>query len=187
MKKIISFLIVVSSFSLVAQEKSGAQQFWETLKKQCGKSFEGAITEGPANDDFRGKRLVMHVRNCDANTIRIPFFVGEDKSRTWVLTFENNRITLKHDHRHEDGSEDKVTQYGGTTPNSGLSGIQVFPADQQTCDLIAYASNNVWWITIDETSFTYNLRRIGSDRVFSVKFDLTKTVDNPSAPWGWKD
>lgn len=180
-------MILVSSFSVVAQEKSGAQQFWETLKKHCGKSFEGVITEGPANDDFRGKRLVMHVRNCDENTIRIPFFVGEDQSRTWVLTFENNRMTLKHDHRHEDGSEDKVTQYGGTSPNSGLPGIQIFPANQQTSDLIAYASNNVWWITVDETSFTYNLRRIGSDRVFSVKFDLTKTVENPSAPWGWKD
>lgn len=187
MKKFSFLLILVSSFSLLAQEKSGAQQFWETLKTHCGKSYEGQITEGPANDDFRGKRLLMHVRSCDENTIRIPFFVGDDKSRTWVLTYEKDRITLKHDHRHEDGSEDKVTQYGGTTPNSGLPGIQVFPADQQTCDLIAYASNNVWWITIDETSFTYNLRRIGSDRLFSVKFDLTKTVENPSAPWGWKD
>jgi hypothetical protein len=187
MKKFSFLLILLSTLSVCAQEKSGAQQFWETLKTHCGKSFEGQITEGPANDDFRGKRLVMHVRNCDENTIRIPFFVGDDKSRTWVLTYEKDRITLKHDHRHEDGTEDKVTQYGGTTPNSGLPGIQIFPADQQTCDLIAYASNNVWWITIDETSFTYNLRRIGSDRLFSVKFDLTKTVENPSAPWGWKD
>lgn len=187
MKKFSFFLILLSTLSVCAQENSGAQQFWETLKTHCGKSFEGQITEGPANDDFRGKRLVMHVRSCEANTIRIPFFVGDDKSRTWVLTYEKDRITLKHDHRHEDGTEDKVTQYGGTTPNSGLSGIQIFPADQQTCDLIAYASNNVWWITMDETSFTYNLRRIGSDRVFSVKFDLTKTVENPSAPWGWKD
>jgi len=187
MKKQIVLLFFFVSFILSAQEKSGAQQFWETLKTHCGKSFEGQITEAPANDDFRGKRLVMHVRSCNENTIKIPFFVGDDKSRTWVLTFENNRITLKHDHRHQDGTEDKVTQYGGTSPNSGLPGIQIFPADQQTCDLIAYASNNVWWITVDETSFTYNLRRIGSDRVFSVKFDLTKTIGNPSAPWGWKD
>ena len=83
MKKLIALLILFSSFSLFAQEKSGAQQFWETLKTHCGKSFEGQITEGPANDDFRGKRLVMHVRNCDENTIRIPFFVGENRSRTW--------------------------------------------------------------------------------------------------------
>jgi len=187
MKKQLVLLFFFVSFTFSAQEKSGVQQFWETLKTHCGKSFEGQITEGPANDDFRGKRLVMHIRSCNENTIKIPFFVGDDQSRTWVLSLQNDRITLKHDHRHEDGSEDKVTQYGGKTPNSGLPGIQIFPADQQTCDLIAYASINVWWITVDETSFTYNLRRVGSDRVFSVKFDLTKTIENPSAPWGWKD
>ncbi|MFV8345259.1 hypothetical protein [Flavobacterium sp. ZB4P13] len=129
----------------------------------------------------------MHVRNCDEKTIRIPFFVGDDKSRTWVLTSKNDRIQLKHDHRHEDGSEDKVTQYGGTTSNSGSSTLQFFPADQETCNLIPNASANVWWITLDETSFTYNLRRIGSDRLFTVKFDITKVVPTPSAPWGWKD
>lgn len=187
MKKQLVLLFFFVSFTFLAQEKSGAKQFWETLKTHCGNSFEGQITEGPTNDNFRGKRLVMHIRSCNENTIKIPFFVGDDQSRTWVLTLQNDRITLKHDHRHEDGSEDKVTQYGGTTPNSGLPGIQIFPADQQTCDLIAYASNNVWWITVDGTSFTYNLRRIGSDRVFSVNFDLTKTIENPSAPWGWKD
>jgi hypothetical protein len=46
---------------------------------------------------------------------------------------------------------------------------------------------NVWWITVDENSFTYNLRRIGSDRLFTVKFDLTKPVDLPPSPWGWKN
>ena len=176
-------------FSIFAycQEKSGAKQFWENLQKQCGKSFEGKVTEGADNDTFRDKKLVMHIRNCDENTIRIPFFVSDDKSRTWVLTYKNNRIKLKHDHRHEDGSEDKVTQYGGTTTNSGSSTLQFFPADQQTCNLLPTAAANVWWITLDETSFTYNLRRIGSDRLFTVKFDLTKTVPTPAAPWGWKD
>ncbi len=69
----------------------------------------------------------------------------------------------------------------------GLANIQFFPADQHTASLIPYASNNVWWVTIDKTSFTYNLRRIGTDRFFSVKFDLTKEIEIPSAPWGSKD
>lgn len=127
----------------------------------------------------------MHVRSCAENQIKIPFFVGDDKSRTWVLTFDNDVITLKHDHRHQDGSEDKITQYGGTSTNSGLPNIQFFPADQFTADLIGYASNNVWWITLDENSFTYNLRRIGTERVFSVTFDLKKPIATPDAPWGW--
>jgi hypothetical protein len=187
MKKILVVATMLFSTLIFSQEKSGAKQFWENLQKQCGKSFEGQVTEGTANDTFRDKKLVMHVRNCDKSTIRIPFFVGDDKSRTWVLTYKNDRIQLKHDHRHEDGSEDKVTQYGGTTSNSGSATLQFFPADQQTRDLIPNASANVWWITLDETSFTYNLRRIGSDRLFTVKFDLTKEVPTPSAPWGWKD
>jgi hypothetical protein len=45
----------------------------------------------------------------------------------------------------------------------------------------------VWWITVDETSFTYNLRRLGSATLFSVKFDLTQPIDTPPAPWGWVD
>lgn len=129
----------------------------------------------------------MHVKSCDDGTIKIPFFVGENRSRTWVLTFKNDRILLKHDHRHEDGTEDKVTQYGGMTTNSGQAGIQVFPADQQTVDMLPTAAGNVWWITIDKDFFSYNLRRIGSERVFTVKFNLANPVATPKAPWGWKE
>lgn len=185
MKNTLVLLVLLFTISVTAQEKSGAAQFWEKLKTHCGKSFEGSLVNAPTNDTFAGKKLVMHVSHCDDQTIRIPFFVGEDKSRTWILTFKDDRIQLKHDHRHEDGSEDKITQYGGKSTNSGMANLQFFPADQQTCDLIPYASTNIWWITLEENSFSYNLRKIGSDRVFTVTFDLTKTIKNPSAPWGW--
>lgn len=99
---------------------------------------------------------------------------------------DNGLIKLKHDHRHEDGSEDDITQYGGIASNTGMATIQFFPADQETTDLIPHAANNVWWITVDEESFTYNLRRIGSDRYFSVKFDLNKEVESPGPAWGWE-
>jgi hypothetical protein len=178
-------LIMLGNIS--AQDKAGNMVFWENLHEHCGHAYEGTIVEAAANDDFRDKKLVMHVRSCKGNTLKIPFFVGDDKSRTWVLTFNNERITLKHDHRHADGSEDEVTQYGGTSTNTGLENIQVFPADQQTCDLIGYASTNFWWITLNDSTFTYNLRRAGTERFFSVAFDLTKPVDVPDAPWGWED
>ena len=134
--RFISSLFLVFMFQLVcAQKESGAKQFWNTLKQHCGKTFEGTITAGATpNDPFVGKKLVMHVRSCEENRIRIPFFVGDDKSRTWVLTFDNDQIQLKHDHRHEDGSEDKITQYGGKSPNSGLPNIQ-------KKDLVAYPLN----------------------------------------------
>lgn len=183
----IKYLLLFALFSFskigTSQDLPGSVQFWKTLESHCGKAYEGELITG-GNDDFSGKKLIMHVRSCGDNVIRIPFFVGEDRSRTWVLTMKDNLIQLKHDHRHEDGSEDDITQYGGTSPNTGLADLQFFPADQQTANLISYASTNVWWITLDETSFTYNLRRMGSDRLFTVKFDLTKEVETPLAPWG---
>lgn len=179
-------MLLVLPLQLLAQETSGSVQFWETLKKHCGKSYEGEIIAGgKEGDGFTGEKLVMHVRACDANEIRIPVFVGDDKSRTWVLTMgANNLILLKHDHRRPDGTDDAITQYGGLSPNTGRADIQFFPADQFTADLLAHAANNIWWITVDDTSFTYNLRRIGTERLFSVAFDLSKEVETPSAPWG---
>ena len=187
MKKYILVLTIFITVKGFAQQETGALQFWNNLKTHCGNAYEGTVLEAPENDDFRGEKLIIHFRSCSENNIRIPFFVGKNKSRTFVLSLQYDRIQLKHDHRHEDGTSDKVTQYGGTTTNSGLANIQFFPADQETADLIPYASTNVWWITLEETSFTYNLRRIGTDRLFSIQFDLTKPIETPSSPWGWED
>lgn len=176
---------ISNTIHLTSIDSTGAKQFWDTLKKHCGKTFEGTFINAPAGDDFRGKRLVMHVLSCSDDEILIPFNVGDNRSRTWVLKYRNGRIELKHDHRHKDGTSDKVTMYGGTTSNSGLPGLAVFPADEETAKIIPAAANNVWWITLDETSFTYNLRRIGTDRFFSVSFDLTTAIETPETSWGW--
>lgn len=169
------------------KEIAGAKDFWNSLKALCGKAFEGELTSAPANDDFAGKRLVMHVLSCDDEQILIPFNVGDNRSRTWIFTYKNDRITLKHDHRLEDGSDDELTMYGGTTTNSGLPGIAVFPADEETLGVIKPAATNVWWVTVDENAYTYNLRRLGTERVFTVAFDLTKEVEIPEPSWGWED
>jgi hypothetical protein len=64
----------------------------------------------------------------------------------------------------------------------------MFPADQETFNVIPAAAPNVWWIElIPGEHFSYNLRRMGSERYFSIKFDLKKPVNAPPAPWGWKD
>jgi hypothetical protein len=67
-----------------------------------------------------------------------------------------------------------------------MHSIQIFPADQETADLIPYAANNVWWITLDDDFFTYNLRRIGTERLFTVQFDLNIEVESPGPAWGWE-
>jgi hypothetical protein len=180
--------IFLLSITVLAQEtESPAQQFWNTLKSHCGKAYQGRLELPKEDKDFGGKQLVMHVRKCSENTIKIPFFVGDDKSRTWILSYDNDRISLKHDHRHKDGTEDDINFYGGTTTNQGKADIQMFSANQHTQKMIPAAATNVWWITIDETTFTYNLRRLGTDRVFKVVMDLTQTIENPEVPWGWQD
>lgn len=187
MKQYLTLLLFSFHFFAFSQGNRPSQDFWETLKSHCGKAYEGKLVSPESDPRFAGK-LVMHVRSCEEGTIRIPFFVGEDRSRTWVLTMDElDLIQLKHDHRHDDGSEDQVTQYGGKASNTGSVSTQFFPADQFTATMLPAAVGNVWWITVDETSFTYNLRRLGSATLFTVKFDLTKPIDTPAAPWGWAD
>jgi hypothetical protein len=160
--------------------------YWASLTGLCGKAFAGAVEEAPAGDtSFANKALVMHVRECSDSVIRIPFHVGEDRSRTWVLTRTADGVRLKHDHRHADGMEDSVTQYGGDSrPDSSTTTVE-FPADAFTAQLIPAAATNVWTMVVEPgTRFVYALRREGTDRRFRVAFDLTAEVAAPPAPWG---
>ncbi|MFN2500579.1 MAG: hypothetical protein ABR530_01035 [Pyrinomonadaceae bacterium] len=163
--------------------------FWNELEKLCGKAYSGIVAAAPADDTtFRDKTLIMHVRSCEANRIRIPFIVGSDRSRVWVLTRVGNRISLKHEHRHQDGKVDKVTMYGGVTTNPGLPTRQTFPADQQTYSIIPAAAPNVWWVELNPGEFfSYNLSRMGSEHRFSIVFNLKTAVPEPEPPWGWKN
>ena len=184
MNKVLTIALLLFCTSVAAQ--SPAQSFWNNLQKHCGKAYEGQLNLPKDDPNFSGKRLVMHVRSCSATEIKIPFFVGEDRSRTWVFTMNNGLITLKHDHRHEDGSEDEVTQYGGTASNTGAVALQMFPADPFTAALLPRAATNVWSVTLNENSFGYNLTRIPENTFFKVMFDLSKPVPTPEAPWGWE-
>jgi hypothetical protein len=190
---VLLFSIVTASAQSTA---SPVDTFWAALGKLCGKAFVGTVAADSSNSpDFAGKQLTMHVRSCERDRIRIPFHVGDDRSRTWVLTRKDGRIQLKHDHRHADGKPDAVTMYGGWTTNPGMATRQFFPADEETARVVpAPAGNapsaaaNVWWIELIAGShFSYNLRRLGGDRLFTVRFDLTKEVNAPPAPWGWTE
>jgi hypothetical protein len=176
-----------ADITCVSIEETAARAFWNQLKSLQGKTFEGQLLNAPVNDDFTGKRLIMHVLYSDDEKILIPFNVGENRSRTWIFSYKNGRIELKHDHRHEDGTNDEVTMYGGTSTNDGTPNMQVFPADEQTAEMLPLAFSNVWWVTVDSTTYTYNLRRMGTERFFSVSFDLTKEMDKPAPSWGWED
>jgi hypothetical protein len=158
------------------------EQFWAGLTALCNKAFEGKAVEAPAgNTTYVDKRLIMHVRRCEPNVISIPFHVGENRSRTWVITRTESGLRLKHDHRHEDGSEDTVTQYGGDTVATGSAVRQDFPTDN------AQGAPTIWFVEVHPgRSFAYGLRREGTDRRFRIEFDLSKDVPPPPAPWGHK-
>lgn len=167
---------------------SAQDRFWAALTSLCGQAFAGRLTEGSAADSaFRRADLTMHMRTCSPSEIRIPFHAGPDRSRTWVLTRTAHGLRLKHDHRHEDGTEDRITQYGGDTRVGGEASRQEFHADSLTSALIPAARTNVWTAeVVPGERFAYALRREGTDRRFRVEFDLTRPVATPPAPWGAK-
>jgi len=162
--------------------------FFESLSAHCGKAYAGKLVSKDAVDiDFATKAMVMHVRECNETTIRIPFHVDEDRSRTWVISKTDNGMRLKHDHRHEDGLEDAVTQYGGDTVSDGSAIRQSFPVDQFSIDMfkeegLSASIVNVWAVEVDTENFAYELTR--PNRLFRVEFDLSNAVTPPPAPWG---
>ncbi|MDX5419495.1 MAG: hypothetical protein LPK09_09775 [Hymenobacteraceae bacterium] len=155
------------------------QVFFSELSKLCGTSFRG-VTVFPADDKdpFAGKELTMHVQACSDTTIRIPFHVGEDKSRTWVIRKMEKGLQLKHDHRHEDGTPDEITMYGGIALSSDNASEMRFPADAHTAQLIPAASTNEWTLLLspDGKTFSYILKRDNQLR-FRADFDLTKPLN----------
>jgi len=193
--------LVLASLSSLLLESGIAQanpssiptqdDFFRAISELCGKAFAGEVTVDNADSDsFANKKLIMHVRRCDETQLQIPFHVGEDASRTWLITKTGSGLSLKHDHRHSDGSEDSLTQYGGHTADAGWAQVQSFPADQYSKELfvesaIPQSVGNTWQMYIYPDRFTYRLIRQG--REFRVDFDLSNPVEAPAAPWGYDD
>jgi len=169
-----------------------ADAFMARLQALCGKAFEGRVmTADSADSSFAAKPLVMHVRECSPDEVRIPFHVGDDRSRTWVVTRTAAGLRLKHDHRHADGSPDELTMYGGDTATPGTAGRQEFPVDAESIALFTHtgrtvSNTNVWAMEIDAGKFAYELRRppIPGGRFFRVEFHLSRPVAAPPPPWG---
>lgn len=173
----------------VTPSVSPQDQFFARLSSLCGQAFAGRLVSDDARDaEMANQMLVMHVRECDDDVVRIPFSVGDNRSRTWVITRTETGLGLKHDHRHEDGSEDALTQYGGDTIGAGSAARQEFPADAFSRQLfternIPASIANVWAVEVEPGRvFAYELRR--SDRFFRVEFDLSRPIAAPPPPWG---
>ena len=167
-----------------------AALYFERLSSLCnGEAYSGRlVSSDEADRDFVAAPMVMGPATCDGLTVRIPFAVNDDRSRTWVLTRTVDGMRLKHDHRHADGTEDTLTQYGGDSVGDGTASQQDYPADAETKSLferedIAVSSQNIWTVEIQPGElFAYQMRR--PERLFRVEFDLTAPTETPPLPWG---
>ena len=156
--------------------------FFNNLTALCGQRFQGRVTTDDAADaDFRSQRLTMHVRDCSPSEIRIPFRVGDDRTRTWVITRTETGLRLKHDHRDpEDGHTHTLHWYGGDTASAGTAERQEFPVDDESIALFnannaQVSTTNVWDVEVHPgQSYVYELSR--ANRLLRVEFDTTKPL-----------
>ena len=185
-------ILAVSALLLVTACKDEPMDprivFFANLSDLCGKSFAGALVSTDAVDaDIAKEELVMHVASCSESEIRIPFHVGDNRSRTWIITRTDSGLRLKHQHNHEDGSADISTNYGGDTTYRGTYIRQEFPADAYSKDLfirtnIPNSANNVWAVEVDPGKiYAYEMKR--ENRLFRVEFDLSQEIATPPAAW----
>lgn len=189
-----SALLVLSACTPAEQHPQDA--FFETLLEHCGNAYEGHVSLGDPemDENWINNRIVIEVRECEENRIRIPLHVGDNHSRTWIVTrdtFERRELELKHDHRFEDGSHDPLTMYGGHTISAGTPTQQAFPADDYSKRLFAElgypASIDNTWILSFPNADTLRYRLVREGREFQVDVDLSQPVEAPQAPWGWED
>jgi hypothetical protein len=165
------------------------EAFWANLAVHCGSAYRGRLVLEPPGDDMLTgtEELIVHFRGCDGDTLRLPFHIEKeeaqtwDRSRTWVYIRHPDGLELRHDHRHEDGTPDETTWYGGRTQAPGSPGEQEFVfAERRAAD----GSVLGWRIQIvPGERYTYGTFR-GDDYTWRVDFDLSTPVPAPPPPWG---
>lgn len=163
--------------------------FWQNLQGLCGRAFSGrVVSRDPDDSQLAAARLVIHVARCDAQTVRIAFHAGQDRSRVWVIARTADGLSLTHVHRGEDGREEVRSRYGGETISPGSGRRQAFPANARTRALfvredIAAAATNIWSLDlVPGQMLAYAIDREG--RHLRIEFDLRRPVAAPGPAWG---
>ncbi len=153
--------------------------FMNNLSLLCGKSFQGQQAYmQPGRESWEDKSLVMHVNLCEDSQVHIPFHIDDDQSRTWMFLVEDGRLRFRHDHRHEDGTPEEQTLYGGYADGTGDEYKQFFPADEYTINLLNDTNNRQWNVILAEdlSTLSYQLQ-YNDEIVFMADFDLTSPIE----------
>lgn len=168
---------------------SAQDSFFANLRQQCGNAYAGRLTLEPPGDEMLTgtERLIVHFRQCGADTLLLPFHIEKeatatwDRSRTWMYMRTPDGLELRHDHRRPDGSPDDNTMYGGHTEDAGTANRQEFVLVERRAPDGALLG---WRVEIEPgVRYTYGTIR-GGDWTWRVDFDLSGTVPPPPAPWG---
>jgi len=156
--------------------------FFENMLVLCGQTVSGrVISEQEVDADWRASDLVVGPVTCVSDTIRLPLAVGENTSRTWVLSRTKSDLIFRHEHVEPDGSPSAVTQYGGVAREGGTAARQDFPADAATKanfqeNGLAASLPNVWTLSLDNDRLLYALARPATEadpaRDFRAEFPL---------------
>jgi len=177
-------LILAVSACSPSHQPTSLTEFQSHLQSLCGQVFEGRVTStDPQDEDWRASGLTLGPVSCPNQTTTVlPLAVGEDKSRVWTLTLQDNgqRLDFRHAHSLKDGSPDPVTGYGGVaTVDSSTATRAVFPVDAvskaifEDNDLLP-SMTNTWSISMKPgVKMKYKLSREG--RNFVAEFDLTNS------------
>lgn len=165
--------------------------FFQNISQHCGKAFLGKVAIDTENSDtLRDKPIVLHVRKCSSSQLQMPLHIGDDSSRTLLISKTTKGLQLQHDHRYPDGKSHTASMYGGHTSNLGESTLQSFPADEFSKTLFLQTDmknsvNNVWQIGITNEKLSYRLTR--PTREVVIEFDLANLYPTPNAPWGYSE
>ena len=189
MRALILSLLALAGCAVVPRSAPSQDQFYARLRALCGQAYEGrVVTNDEADRSMAAARLVIQIRSCSDDQIAIPFHVGNDHGRTWIVRRAMAGLQLVHEHRRADGVEETVSGYGGDATGSGNPRRQEFPADRHSRDLfvrenLAPSITNAWAIEIvPGRVLAYELTRPG--RHLRIEFDLSRPAPAPPPPWG---
>jgi hypothetical protein len=133
------------------------------MREMCGQTFGGRTIYAEETDEtFEPARLYFVVQECGEDELRIPFVVGGDASRTWILRMGDEGLSFIHEHVRDDGTEYDTSGFGGHASDDGSATFQHFP-DFWTTDETPAAERRVWRLRIDREHdlFVYYLDRGG--------------------------
>lgn len=190
MKKLFPVFIPILLFISCISSQEPHDLFFDQLAEQCGNAYPGELTLEPEGDEMLTgtEMLIVHFRECNETELNIPFHIeleqeeDWDRSRTWIITSQEDGLELRHDHRNRDGSEDETTMYGGYSIGTGTAMRQEFQSVERSQETGIFRGWRIEIVPGDR--YTYGTIR-GNEWSWRVDFDLSEPLDDiPPAPWG---